>query len=33
MSVITSTLAIHGGEPAVTRPLNHYKGAAQIGEA
>jgi 8-amino-3,8-dideoxy-alpha-D-manno-octulosonate transaminase len=32
MSVTTDTLAIHGGEPAVTRPLNHYKGAAQIGE-
>ena len=26
------TLAIHGGEPAVQRPLNRYKGAAAIGE-
>jgi 8-amino-3,8-dideoxy-alpha-D-manno-octulosonate transaminase len=27
-----STLAINGGTPAVTRPLNRYKGAALIGE-
>ncbi|GAB4116078.1 MAG: hypothetical protein Fur005_12380 [Roseiflexaceae bacterium] len=27
-----TTLAINGGTPAVTRPLNRYKGAALIGE-
>lgn len=32
MSVTTDRLAIHGGEPAVKRPLNQYKGAALIDE-
>lgn len=32
MSVTIDKLAIHGGEPAVGRPLNRYKGAAMIGD-
>ncbi|MEJ7653276.1 MAG: DegT/DnrJ/EryC1/StrS family aminotransferase [Chloroflexia bacterium] len=32
MAISTDRLAIHGGDPAVGRELDHYKGAAYIGE-